>query len=60
MLELQPDWARATTYEPVNAIVKEHAGAYGLGLYYARDFIGAHAVGRAHDQDGREMLCGNT
>lgn len=45
MLELQRDWARQATYEPVNAIVKERAGAYGLGIYYARDFIGAHAVG---------------
>lgn len=45
MLELQRDWARSETYEPVNTVVKEHAGAYGLGIYYARDFIGAHAVG---------------
>jgi nicotinamidase-related amidase len=43
LLELQRDWARGDTYGPVTDIVKEHGGAYGLGLYYAGDFIGGHA-----------------
>jgi nicotinamidase-related amidase len=43
LLELQRDWARAETYGPVTDIVKAHGGAYGLGLYYAGDFIGGHS-----------------
>lgn len=43
LLELQRDWAREETYVPVTDIVKERGGAYGLGLYYAGDFIGGHA-----------------
>lgn len=43
ILELQRDWAREATYGPVTDTVKEHGGAYGLGLYYAGDFLGGHA-----------------
>jgi nicotinamidase-related amidase len=42
LLELQRDWARQETYVTVTDIVKEHGGAYGLGLHYAGDFIGGH------------------
>ena len=35
MLEWQRDWARKETYEAVMAIVKEHSGAYGMGVDYA-------------------------
>ncbi|WP_055697365.1 MULTISPECIES: hydrolase [Streptomyces] len=45
LLELQRDWARAETYVPVTEVVKEHAGAYGLGVVYAQAVIGAHAAG---------------
>jgi nicotinamidase-related amidase len=43
LLELQRDWARTETYEAVSNIVKAHGGAYGLGMYYAGDFLGGHA-----------------
>jgi nicotinamidase-related amidase len=43
LLELQRDWARQETYVPVTDIVKEHGGAYGLGLHYAGDFLGGHS-----------------
>lgn len=43
LLELQRDWARGETYAAVTDIVKEHAGAYGLGLHYAGDFLGGNA-----------------
>jgi nicotinamidase-related amidase len=43
LLELQRDWARTETYGPVSEIVKAHGGAYGLGMYYAGDFLGGHA-----------------
>ncbi|MPY30108.1 hydrolase [Streptomyces adustus] len=45
LLELQRDWARSETYMPVMDVVKEHAGAYGLGVVYAQAVIGAHAAG---------------
>ncbi|MEU2618156.1 hydrolase [Streptomyces sp. NPDC007157] len=45
LLELQRDWARTETYLPVMDIVKEHGGAYGLGVVYAQSVIGAHAAG---------------
>ncbi|WP_428410690.1 hydrolase [Hyphococcus sp.] len=41
MLELQRDWARGETYDIVNAIAKEHAGGYGLGIIYAKEMFGA-------------------
>jgi nicotinamidase-related amidase len=43
LLELQRDWARQETYEPVNEVVRQHAGAYGVGVQYARAMLGAHA-----------------
>ncbi|WP_369184865.1 hydrolase [Streptomyces sp. Y1] len=45
LLELQRDWARAETYVPVTELVKEHGGAYGLGLVYAHAMIDPHAAG---------------
>ncbi|MGW4736020.1 hydrolase [Streptomyces shenzhenensis] len=45
LLELQRDWARGATYVPVTEVVKQHGGAYGLGLVYAQAVIGAHAAG---------------
>ncbi|CAM5215144.1 hypothetical protein CDEF62S_02360 [Castellaniella defragrans] len=35
MLEWQRDWARKETYDAVMDIVKEHSGAYGMGVDYA-------------------------
>ncbi|MBF9066685.1 hydrolase [Streptacidiphilus fuscans] len=45
LLELQRDWARTETYVPVTDLVKEHGGAYGMGVVYAQSVIGAHAAG---------------
>ncbi|OMI36234.1 hydrolase [Streptomyces sparsogenes] len=45
LLELQRDWARTETYGPVTEVVKEHAGAYGLGVFYAQSMINPHAAG---------------
>ncbi|MFC3108916.1 hydrolase [Undibacterium arcticum] len=39
MLEWQRDWARKETYEAVMAIVKEHSGAYGMGVDYAYTMV---------------------
>jgi nicotinamidase-related amidase len=35
VLEWQLDWARTGTYNAVMEILKEHAGAYGMGVEYA-------------------------
>lgn len=35
MCELQRDWARQETYGPVVNIAQEHAGAYGIGIFYS-------------------------
>ncbi|MFB6713121.1 hydrolase [Streptomyces sp. NPDC056358] len=45
LLELQRDWARTETYVATTDVVKEHAGAYGLGVVYAQAMIGTHAAG---------------
>jgi nicotinamidase-related amidase len=35
LLEWQRDWARKDTYEATTHIVREHSGAYGMGIDYA-------------------------
>ena len=35
LLEWQRDWARKQTYDAVMNIVREHSGAYGMGVDYA-------------------------
>lgn len=39
MLEWQRDWAKRDTYDAVIAIVKEHSGAYGMGVDYAYTMV---------------------
>lgn len=39
MLEWQRDWARRDTYNDVMAIVREHSGAYGMGVDYAYTMV---------------------
>ena len=43
VLELQRDWARGETYDPVVHAAIDHGGAYGLGLIYAKAILGADA-----------------
>lgn len=38
--ELQRDWARQETYAAIMALAKEHAGAYGAGIFYAESMLG--------------------
>ncbi|MFE6306147.1 hydrolase [Nocardiopsis sp. NPDC057823] len=45
LLEFQRDWARGETYAPTLEVVKEHGGAYGMGVVYAQSMLGAHAGG---------------
>jgi nicotinamidase-related amidase len=39
LLEWQRDWARRGTYDAVMAIVREHSGAYGMGVDYAYTMV---------------------
>lgn len=39
LLEWQRDWARKDTYDAVINIVKEHSGAYGMGVDYAYTMV---------------------
>ncbi|MET0282350.1 MAG: hydrolase [Steroidobacteraceae bacterium] len=39
LLEWQRDWAEKDTYEAVMGIVKEHCGAYGVGVEYAYTMV---------------------
>jgi nicotinamidase-related amidase len=42
MCELQRDWSRQETYNPVMEIIKAHAGAYGAGVVFAEAMLGGH------------------
>src|SRR6185312_11108651 len=42
LCEWQRDWARQETYTPVMNLVQEHAGAYGMGVFYAASMMGSH------------------
>jgi nicotinamidase-related amidase len=48
LLEYQRDWARQDTYAAVTKLAKEHAGAYGLGIDYAKTMFGASEGGSGH------------
>jgi nicotinamidase-related amidase len=39
MLEWQRDWAHRDTYDAVMAVVREHSGAYGMGVDYAYTMV---------------------
>lgn len=39
LLELQRDWAHRDTYDAVIGLVKEHCGAYGVGVEYAYTMV---------------------
>lgn len=40
LLELQRDWARGATYDPVVNLAKDMGGSYGIGLIYAKTMFG--------------------
>ncbi|WP_206998934.1 hydrolase [Trinickia mobilis] len=39
MLEWQRDWARRESYDAVMKVVREHSGAYGMGVDYAYTMV---------------------
>ncbi|WP_024527470.1 hydrolase [Serratia fonticola] len=46
LLEYQRDWARKETYDAVMELVREHSGAYGMGVDYAYTLV-HHAPARS-------------
>ena len=42
MCEWQGDWARKETYPAVMNLIKEHAGAYGTGVFYVESMMHGH------------------
>jgi nicotinamidase-related amidase len=44
LLEWQRDWARRDTYDAVTNLVREHSGAYGMGIDYAYTMV--HKAGQ--------------
>jgi nicotinamidase-related amidase len=47
LLEWQRDWARRDTYDAVLAVVRDHSGAYGMGVDYAYTMV--HKAGERVD-----------
>lgn len=45
LLELQRDWARASTYDLVTGIARVNGGAYGIGITYAKHMFDASEGG---------------
>lgn len=39
LLEFQRDWANKDTYDQTCSIIKEHGGAYGMGIEYAYSML---------------------
>ncbi|WP_420006460.1 hydrolase [Arenibacterium sp. LLYu02] len=48
MLEWQRDWAKRDTYDAVMDIVREHSGAYGMGVDYAYTMVHGAAQRGTH------------
>jgi len=46
LLEFQRDWANKKTYDAVLDIVKEHSGAYGMGVEYASTMVHGQPASR--------------
>ncbi|MPQ57669.1 hydrolase [Duganella sp. FT27W] len=53
LLEWQRDWAHKETYNDVMAIVKEHSGAYGMGVDYAYTMV--HKAASRANPDHRTL-----
>jgi len=52
LLEFQRDWAHKDTYDAVIEIVKEHSGAYGMGVEYAYTMV--HGQPASRKEKGNE------
>ena len=53
LLEWQRDWARRDTYDAVMDVVREHSGAYGMGVDYAYTMV--HRADPRADHSGATL-----
>lgn len=51
LLEWQRDWAHRATYDAVTALIREHSGAYGMGLDYSHTMVHGGAPRTSHRGD---------
>src|SRR5215212_9309176 len=58
MLEWQRDWARQATYVAVNDVVRQHSGAYGMGVNFAKSMFGGGEGGAAAPATGSAARTG--
>ncbi len=58
MLEWQRDWGRQDTYAAVNDVVRQHSGAYGMGVNYAKTMFGSAGEGGAQQTGAAEQRSG--
>lgn len=58
MLEWQRDWARQATYTAVNDVVRQHSGAYGMGVNYAKTMFGSAGEGGAQKTGAADQRSG--
>jgi nicotinamidase-related amidase len=58
MLEWQRDWGRQATYQAVNDVVRQHSGAYGMGVNYARTMFGSAGEGGGAQKTGANERSG--
>ena len=58
MLEWQRDWARQATYVAVNDVVRQHSGAYGMGVNFAKSMFGGGEGGAAAPATGSAARSG--
>lgn len=61
LLEWQRDWAKRDSYDAVMDIVREHSGAYGMGVDYAYTawYIKHHNVHKVSTKLLRQFLQNN-
>ena len=58
MLEWQRDWGRQATYQAVNDVVRQHSGAYGMGVTYAKTMFGSAGEGGGAQKTGANERSG--
>ena len=60
MLEWQRDWAHQGTYVAVNDVVRQHSGAYGMGVNFAKSMFGGGEGGAAASTAAPTGACAGT
>jgi hypothetical protein len=48
LLEFQRDWSRREHYDEVMELIKEHGGAYGMGIEYCKTAVHKQPASTKH------------